>query len=849
VYATGESELEDNIAFLTINNLPNGSYRFVASVLAAYVLFPLTMWLLMKEFEWFIDHRHKFLSEFNTRNYSVFVQNIPPEYRDDKKLKKFFCRVFGQGSVLEARVDLKVPGLEKKCMERDALHATLEHTIAEKNFLGKESYVYRHNTENKQSNYGVRVEAIDAYTKELDDLNRMVERGVIRLEKRKLYYQKKEAERRQRKKEKNRVKDDDLNGTDTTRRTVSFRFEMDDSNSYAEVNQDGVPKSLASVREDCDFEGLDEEAPLDDEYFDKETKPNEAHMEKEVDRILDEMVRPQHHESLSNESNQSGEADKKHNKKLPPEEHVAVSGRWYGFMSEKSGITNSALDGVVEQRFLHRTARDNEEYFTFRADGIPKNAGFVTFTRLSFCQAARQLLQHHTPHAMDIVEAPEPDEVFWDNVGLLHTEVILGRLGAFCLTLLLLIVWTVPIAAINIVSDIESLDGAIPFLQDWVDNNPQLQHLFAQLAPLFLVGLNIGMLPEIVKIISRKEGHFSEPSLESAAFLKVSFFTIVQTFFVSTVTGTIAKSMSDIRENPERILRYMAQALPQQSTYFLQVILVSVFLGVPFELFRCAPLAQAMGAAMTGYHLTWKEKMQSKPPLFSLEDPMRFQYARIFSNDILIFVVIFTYATMAPILSWFVAPGFVLMEAAYRHNYIFNYAKKPDSGGVMWLNFLRILLPCMLVGQTALLAYLVVKEATVAWPFLIPLIIATILWSFYVGQKHFWVAAYLPADRSLVVDSEQTKDFSEFRGNYVRPILVAERKEVDWDHGKSDLEAKVARQGKGFFDRFVKPLVEFEVNYQKPKFKPKPKKHGESTEEADEQVIAVGSENDVVCKS
>ena len=88
---------------------------------------------------------------------------------------------------------------------------------------------------------------------------------------------------------------------------------------------------------------------------------------------------------------------------------------------------------------------------------------------------------------------------------------------------------------------------------------------------------------------------------------------------------------------------------------------------------------------------------------------MRFEYARIFSNDILVFVV------------------------------IFSYAKKPDSGSVMWLNFLCILLPCMLVGQAALLAYLVVKGAAVAWPFLIPLIIAMVLWSFKLDRCTFWL--------------------------------------------------------------------------------------------------------------
>lgn len=55
---------------ITVSNLPPGSERFLGSVLACYMLFLFTMYLVLKEFEWFIEMRVKFLRKRTARNYT-----------------------------------------------------------------------------------------------------------------------------------------------------------------------------------------------------------------------------------------------------------------------------------------------------------------------------------------------------------------------------------------------------------------------------------------------------------------------------------------------------------------------------------------------------------------------------------------------------------------------------------------------------------------------------------------------------------------------------------------------------------------------------------------------------------
>ena len=97
VYATaGSSAQNDPIEGSTINILPQGSPRFAATVLAAYIFFGYTMFSILKDFRWFIALRHDWLRLFNCRNYTILIRNIPEELRSDMLLKKHFQGLYGK---------------------------------------------------------------------------------------------------------------------------------------------------------------------------------------------------------------------------------------------------------------------------------------------------------------------------------------------------------------------------------------------------------------------------------------------------------------------------------------------------------------------------------------------------------------------------------------------------------------------------------------------------------------------------------------------------------------------------------------------------------------------------------
>jgi hypothetical protein len=407
-------------------------------------------------------------------------------------------------------------------------------------------------------------------------------------------------------------------------------------------------------------------------------------------------------------------------------------------------------------------------------DGRPRDAGFVSFTKLSTTHAALQMIHHPSPYIMNVSEAPDPEDIYWGNVGTSSHARYVGYLMSLGLSAILCLFWTIPITFISSLTEVASLKETLKFLNTWIENAPWLEKALGQLAPLMLIILNL-LLPVILREFAKLEGHIASSVLEASLFVKLSAFTIIQTFFVSAISGSISAELNNMIKNPKEIVNLLANSLPAQSTYFIQIVLVSTFLGQGLELLRVKPLGKSWIRSLVGPTLTIKERNTSYLLLRPLSDPDPFQHAEVFAQVVLYFMVLFVYTTIAPLTSYFVAFCFIIMGFGYRHQFIYNYPTKPDSGGKLWSAFVGIALTCMLIAQITLAGMFVLKKATYATPTLVPLMIITVLFNFYIRQDHFYVTNHLPTRECLLSDrqyhKEGNRDYSFSRGKYLQPAL------------------------------------------------------------------------------
>lgn len=136
-------------------------------------------------------------------------------------------------------------------------------------------------------------------------------------------------------------------------------------------------------------------------------------------------------------------------------------------------------------------------------DGTPDDAGFVTFKSLVAVHGALQMRQHPKLFAMETEMAPDPNDIFWGNVGKDREVLQTGRLLSIGLTLVLCLFWTFIVTFIVNLADSERLAEEFSWMQDFLIENPWAEKTINLLSPVLLLSFNSGLLPIILKAISR----------------------------------------------------------------------------------------------------------------------------------------------------------------------------------------------------------------------------------------------------------------------------------------------------------------------------------------------------------
>jgi hypothetical protein len=974
-------EEEDTFVLMSVANLGPESPRFAAVVAAAYIMVIASLYLLSKEYNWYIQYRHKFLSLRTPRNFAVYVSGIPEVLQSDHALTDFFQRSRWTSTVLEANVAMNIPKLEAKVAKREIVLQKLEHAMAMEKLKGK---VTTHRTFKIQNathdikNVSQLVDSVQTYRELLDDLNKQISLEIGKV--------KNSNHRLRRHLTKQQCDSNILRGRTLTPCYDELRSELDLESGNQSFNQDVSMPSVESEegdgslywRESAMLDSsksvlqqqlmLSEEIPEEGTHVpdvdfqilpvinsgDSEDESSAEEIEEGVKilnedamalvvaedksmpyfdgvskeipgQIVDDTVSAdvENHPflqlvgmadfqdiagSTGESSATSAFADPQGNESVPSNEkppshgddhenainaqilhHEEESGyptetdaqidavesetpkernladivpssdrrnlTGYGSTeSMKTGSSNSILStgsnikkrasssvrhihsnirstvrvetvtgGVKKARDLSlngtkkvrdlgvkgsKTVRESTlkatklskkaaEYglkqahhqltenaaalapmLRFGGEGAPRTAGFVTFKDHYTAQAALQMLQHPSSKSMLVEEAPSPSEVYWRNVGLPDKARRTGTLLSLSATVALCLFWSFPVAFISSLTEVNSLKESLPRLGDVIENSPALEMFLALLAPLILLLLNEAVLPVILKWFSLWEGAISSPRLEASLFRKLSAFQIIQTFFISTISGSLTSELTNMIDNPESIVEFLANSLPTQSSYFIQLVLVFTFLIHGLELLRVTPLGYALVRTFVGPNLTAKERRKKWKFLYSLEDPPEFWHAETFSQIVLFYVVFFVYAPISPITSVFLLGCFLILESGYRYLFIHDYSTSPDSGGRIWAGFVVLMFAGIFIGQLTLIGLLILNSAFYAVPALVPLVIITILFIIYVHPVKMHVAKNLPAIMCLDVDRadpEADNDPSNYdflRGKFLQPALT-----------------------------------------------------------------------------
>eukprot|EP00934_Nitzschia_sp_Nitz4_P002704 Nitzschia sp. Nitz4//scaffold3_size479765//335905//339282//NITZ4_000140-RA/size479765-augustus-gene-1.577-mRNA-1//1//CDS//3329550878//2694//frame0 len=882
VYLTAEesretSRLSDPFVLMSLANLPIRSPRFVAPVVAIYIIVLSSIYLISKEYDWYIEYRHKHLAQRKPRNYAIYVSGIPPKYQSSYALADYFRQCTSwSSSVMEAHIAMDIPTLESKVTKRDKLVATIEHTVA---LEKKKGITHTHRRFNWTHGRDAvkKVETVNHYMQELETLNNQialssghvsrsnhrmrkhlrrssVELGQLNVSSRVLVRSNSEPtlvpeeatippvqiEEEEDYPRFTRPDVDDSDDSDgslgTTIDNAIFgrgggglakvapnrspptpQKQQSDPSVYPLRRQLSDPSVAAasvaqSVAKSHYSQGNPSVYPLRRQLSDPSVAAqsvakshySRAAMMEEGRAATDSAIElDADGEILSPNSSARrrflldwnvGETIRSNVGQgvrligdIGYQGAVLVgSGGAQAFSNVKkvgtigvSGVRKAAETGFQNGVQLATTAVGVVPLRLSRADGKPREAGFVVFNDLYTAQAARQMLQHPHTNTMVVEPAPDPEEIFWRNVGLPAKAKRSGLLISLTATAVLCFFWSIPMAILSSFTEVNSLKEKLPVLENLIETFPAMEGALALLAPLLVLVINEVFLPVILKWFATWEGHVSASVLEASLFVKLCTFVFIQTFFVSAVSGTVTAEISNILNNPEDIVDLLANSLPAQSSYFIQICFVFTFLLQGLDLIRAYPLILAfLRRCCCGPKLTEKERKKTWSWFNSLEDPPEFWHAEILAQIMLFFVVFFVYATIAPITSLFLGFCFLICESGYRYHFVHNHHKTPDSGGRLWIGFINVLVASILIGEITLFGMLILKKTVYATSALAPLGVITVLFMVFTIPKRNQVANNLPTllcvehDKKNMDAKITAADFAS--KVYLQPALRAE---------------------------------------------------------------------------
>lgn len=261
-------------------------------------------------------------------------------------------------------------------------------------------------------------------------------------------------------------------------------------------------------------------------------------------------------------------------------------------------------------------------------------------------------------------------------------------------------------------------------------------------------------------------------------------------YSVSLISGSVTEEIEKIVENPNEVIKLLAGSLPGQGAFFMELLIITTCVGSMIELFRVVPLFQAfVRRFFCGSRLTVQEKRRAVGMFKPVCVVDKFYYSRSQARFLLYFMVMFVYSSITPLVNWMSLIFFLWLGSVYRYQFVFNYPSSPDSGGTIWLHFIRVLLAVMVIGQLALTGFLALQRAGAASATMIPLIVATVVFISYLEQRHWKLGEYLPSRVALNRDLENYEeecDYEVFLDSYKNPTLMHPDVQPNWNSGKED---------------------------------------------------------------
>ncbi|XP_059275565.1 CSC1-like protein At1g32090 [Lycium ferocissimum] len=371
-------------------------------------------------------------------------------------------------------------------------------------------------------------------------------------------------------------------------------------------------------------------------------------------------------------------------------------------------------------------------------------AAFVSFNSRCGAAVCAQTQQSKNPTLWLTHWAPEPRDVYWNNLSISFFSLSLRKLLISVAVFALVFFYMIPIAFVQSLANLEGLEKVAPFLRpliEWKVIKSFLQGFLPGLAlKIFLF-----ILPAILMFMSKIEGHVALSVLERRTAAKYYYFMLVNVFLGSIVAGTAFQQLhAFLHESATQIPRNIGVSIPMKATFFITYIMVDGWAGIAGEILRLKPLVI--------FHLKNMFLVKTERDVERAMYPGSVDFPETLPSLQLYFLLGIVYAVVTPILLPFILVFFAFAYLVYRHQVINVYNQRYESCAAFWPHVHGRIIASLVISQLLLMGLLSTKKAAKSTPFLVVLPLLTLTFHKYCKSR------FEPAFRKYPVEEAMEKD-------------------------------------------------------------------------------------------
>ncbi|EES03088.1 calcium permeable stress-gated cation channel 1 isoform X1 [Sorghum bicolor] len=419
------------------------------------------------------------------------------------------------------------------------------------------------------------------------------------------------------------------------------------------------------------------------------------------------------------------------------------------------------------ERIENEEAEEREKIVKDPKSVVP--AAFVSFRSRWGAAVCAQTQQTSNPTVWLTEWAPEPRDVYWDNLSIPFVSLTVRRLIVAVAFFFLNFFYVIPIAFVQSLANIEGIEKAAPFLKPLIEE-PTIKSFIQGFLPGIALKIFLILLPSILMFMSKVEGLTSISSLERRSASKYYIFIFFNVFLASIIAGSALEQLkSYIHQSANEIPRTIGEAIPMKATFFITYTMVDGWAGVAGEILRLKPLVI--------FHLKNFFLVKTEKDREEAMDPGSIGFDSSEPQIQLYFLLGLVYAAVTPFLLPFVLIFFGFAYVVYRHQIINVYNQEYESAAAFWPSVHGRIITALIVSQFLLLGLLSTKGAGQSTPVLLVLPVVTFYFHKYCKNRYEPTFVKCPLQEAMKKDTlerarEPGFDLKGYLMNaYIHPVF------------------------------------------------------------------------------